>query len=106
MTHKQDWSGNSKSVFSTLGSSHHSETEREVNDYYATDPKAGKMLMELEEFAHKIWEPACGQGHLSEEFKKIGHEVHSTDLIDRGYGLGGQDFLAIDNLIWGGGYHY
>ena len=35
---KNDWIGNNKSTFSTLGASSHSNTERESNDYYATDP--------------------------------------------------------------------
>lgn len=40
-----------------------------------------------------MWEVACGEGHLSERLKEYGHEVYSTDLIDRGYGVGGIDFL-------------
>lgn len=33
---------------------------------------------------------------------KHGYDVTSRDLIDRGFGEGGQDFLAIDNLSWQG----
>lgn len=40
-----DWIGNSKSVYSTLGASSHSEKERETNDYYATDPYAIDILI-------------------------------------------------------------
>ena len=36
----KDWVGNAKSVFTCNGSSNHSEEERQVNDYYATEPKA------------------------------------------------------------------
>lgn len=72
--------------------------ERQVDDFYATDPKALEIFLDKlkeddVEISHKIWEPACGQGHLSEVLKKYGHEVKSTDLIDRGYGEGGIDFL-------------
>lgn len=42
-----------------------------------------------------VWEPACGTGAMSEEMIAAGFTVHSTDLIDRGYGQGGIDFLAI-----------
>ena len=38
----------SKKVFTTLGSSNHVPEEREAFDYYATDPKAVEMLLELE----------------------------------------------------------
>jgi hypothetical protein len=42
-----------------------------------------------------VWEPACGLGHLSKRLVELGTEkVISTDLIDRGFGSGGIDFLA------------
>lgn len=64
-----------------------SETaEREKNDYYATDPKAMYKLLEFETFDKNIWEPACGEGNLSEVLKEKGYNVYSTDLINRGYG--------------------
>lgn len=40
-----------------------------------------------------MWEVACGEGHLSKRLEEYGHDVYSTDLIDRGYGIGGIDFL-------------
>lgn len=40
-----------------------------------------------------IWEPCAGRGHLSEALITFGHKVVSTDLINRGYGIGGVDFL-------------
>ena len=54
----------SKKVFTTLGASNHALEEREQHDYYATDPKAVELLLELEQFAPVIWEPACGEGHF------------------------------------------
>lgn len=56
---------NQNSIFTTLGASNHALEEREQNDYYATDPKAVELLLELEQFAPVIWEPACGEGHIS-----------------------------------------
>lgn len=43
----KDWTGNTKSVYSTLGASSHSKEEREQNDYYATDPIALEKLLEM-----------------------------------------------------------
>ena len=67
----------------------------ETKDYYATEPKATELLLELEKFSDKIWEPACGEGHIAEVLKAHGYEVIATDLIDRGYGEGGLDFLSV-----------
>ena len=56
----KDWTGNSKSAFVQLGASSHSETEREINEYYATDPKAIVDLFAREQFDENIWECAGG----------------------------------------------
>ena len=73
-------------VFTPLGASNHSNSERALHDYYATDPKAAELLLKAESFSPTIWEPACGEGHLSKVFEQAGHTVISTDLIYRGYG--------------------
>ncbi len=86
MTEKQkDWVGNSKSIYITLGASNHTEKERELNDYYATEPKALELLLELEKFSPYVWECACGEGHLSKVLEEHGYKVRSSDIIDRGY---------------------
>ena len=89
----KDWTGNAKSTFTCLGASNHSKTEREDNDFYATEPKALELLLDLEQFDPYVWECACGKGHLSEVLRNRGYIVKSTDLINRGYGQGGVDFL-------------
>ena len=76
----------STKVFKTLGSSNHTPDERAQFDYYATDPQAVEMLLALEPFAPVIWEPACGEGHISKVLAAHGYEVISTDLIYRGFG--------------------
>jgi hypothetical protein len=76
-----------------LGSSAHAINDRQKEDYYATDPIAIESLLELETFSHNIWEVACGEGHLSKVLLLKGYDVLSTDLIDRGFGKGGVDFL-------------
>lgn len=67
--------------------------ERETHDFYPTWPPATAALLAVEEFAGSIWEPACGDGAMSRVLESAGHKVVSTDLIDRGYGEGGRDFL-------------
>jgi len=93
---KKDWTGNKRTEFVTLGASSHSDHDREQHDYYATEPSVIDALFEVETFNGEIWENACGEGHLSKRMEALGKEVLSTDLIDRGYGLGGVDFLATD----------
>lgn len=66
---------------------------REKDDFYPTPPEGTRKLLEVETFSGKIWEPACGDGAISKELILAGHEVMSTDLIDRGYGKSGVDFL-------------
>lgn len=51
-------------IFTTLGASNHSKYERELNDYYATEPKAAHLLLEVEPTLNNIWECACGEGHF------------------------------------------
>jgi hypothetical protein len=92
----EDWIGNSKSVSATLGASNHSEGERQAEDYYATHPDAGKILLAQENFNAPIWECACGEGHLAKVFKKAGHKVVCTDLIQRGCAFKELDFLKYE----------
>src|SRR5262249_43976971 len=63
-------------------------------DFYATPPEATRALLSVEEFDGSIWEPACGNGAISDILVEAGHRVVSTDLIDRGYGAPGVDFLC------------
>ncbi len=95
---RKDWTGNDKAVYSTLGASNHSEGDRQSEDFYATEPKAAEMLLDIEDFGgiHTILEPACGMGHLSKVFEADGRfKVISTDLFDRGYGISGRDFFSL-----------
>lgn len=66
---------------------------REKDDYYPTPPEAVEALLRVEKFQGAIWEPACGEGAISEVLKATGYEVVSTDLVDRGYGQYPIDFL-------------
>ena len=62
-------------------------------EFYPTPPEATRALLSVEDFDGDIWEPACGDGAISRELTAAGYKVTSTDLIDRGFGKGGQNFL-------------
>lgn len=81
----KNWIGNENSIFKTLGSSAHSDGEREINDFYATHPSAIDYLLEVETFNNNIWENAVGQGHLAQKLIDKGYNVKSSDIIDRGF---------------------
>ena len=98
---RKDWTGNQNSIYKTLGASNHTDKDREANDYYATEPKALELLLELEQFSPRVWECACGEGHLSEVLKARGYAVASSDLLDRGYGTGSIDFVQCSST-WDG----
>ena len=82
----KDWTGNKNSIYKTLGASNHTDKDLEQHDYYATDPKAAELLLELETFEN-VLEPSCGEGHLSKVFSDAGINVTSSDLVYRGYGI-------------------
>ena len=92
---------NTHGVFVTLGASNHSDVEREEYDYYATDPHAVECLLDRVTFNHRIWECACGEGHISRVLESRGYDVTSTDLIDRGFGEGGVDFFTQTDVFPG-----
>lgn len=96
-----DWTGNKNSIFKTLGASNHTDKDRQVEDYYATDPIAAKLLLGVEHFEGPVWECACGQGHLAEVFREAGIPTRASDIIDRGYGEV-FDFLSMENQSWDG----
>lgn len=93
----KDWTGNKKTTFAQLGASNHSDTDREVNDFYSTDPNTLEIFLDALErdniHLHKqIWECACGNGVLGDVLNKRGYYTMLSDLVDRGCG-GGVDFL-------------
>ena len=62
--------------------------------YYPTPPRATRALLARELFKGVVWECACGDGAISRILEAARFEVVSSDLVDRGYGRGGHDFLA------------
>lgn len=85
---------NKAPTFATLASSNHSKSTREENDFYATEPKATELLLEVEKFSKDIWECANGKSHISNVLEKHGYRVWKTDIVDRGYEDNIIDFLT------------
>jgi len=65
-------------------------------DFFPTPAWATHALIDNEEFKGDIWEPACGDGAMSEVLKETGNPVYSSDLYDRNYGESGYDFMLTD----------
>lgn len=97
----KDWTGDYHSVCGCLGARNECKEDREENDYYATRPDAVEWLMKLEGLSPKIWECACGEGHLAKPLIANGFDVLCTDLVDRGFGKGGVDFLKQTEIFDG-----
>lgn len=78
---------------------------RPRGDFYPTPPHATESLLRVEQFPGVVWEPACGEGHISRVLLTVGCDVRSTDLYGRGYGESGVDFLffpqpeSVDHVV-------
>ena len=77
--------------------------DRQKDDFYATPFEATDALLSVESFKGSIFEPCCGEGHISKRLLKHGYKVESSDLVDRGYGTPKRDFLferkQRDNIV-------
>lgn len=91
---KKKKSQGTQSIFVCMGASNHTDETREINDYYATQPFAVNLLLQEETFNQKIWEPACGGGHISNVLLEKNYDVLSSDKFDRGYDCKKLDFLT------------
>jgi hypothetical protein len=68
-------------------------SQRVPHDFYPTPASAVRAFLAAETFDGSVWEPAAGDGAIAKELVAHGYDVTATDLIDRGYGRGGIDFL-------------
>lgn len=94
----KDWTGNKNSIYKTLGASNHTDKEREEWDYYATEPKAMEVLLEVEKFNKDIWECAAGELHLVNVLREHDYNVRYSDIINRT----DEDMEIIDFLTYSG----
>ena len=78
-------------------------------DFYPTPGWATVALVQNEEFVGEIWEPACGDGAMSQVLEGAGNAVFSSDLFDRGFGKPGVDFLnserETENIVTNPPFH-
>lgn len=89
------------SIYTQIGASNHSEGERQIEDYYATEPRAMQLLLDIEKFDKNVWECACGELHLSKVLEDAGYNVRSSDIINRADNEV-LDFLSDDITEWNG----
>jgi len=73
-------------------------------DFYPTPSSAVEALLSKETFVGSIWENSCGDGAICRALEAAGYrDIIATDLIDRGYGEVGHDFLTssytADNVV-------
>jgi hypothetical protein len=93
----KDWTGNS-----SVRNCNKRNQDAEPHDYYATEPKAVELLLENERFTDPVWEPACGEGHITKVLQDYIYDVYSSDLVERGFGDAGVDFLNNGRNSWEG----
>lgn len=88
---------------------------REEHDFYPTPAHAVESILAVEPLEGSIYECACGDGAICKVLEKFYPEshIHASDLIDRGYGTSGVDFLThnygeyrFDNIITNPPYRY
>jgi hypothetical protein len=82
---------------------HGNQDNRIKNDFYPTPEYVTQVLLDNEKFEGEIWEPACGDGAMSEVLKRNNYNVYSTDIMNRNYGDDHFDFMLstrqTDNII-------
>ena len=76
------------------------QIKRRELDFYPTPPEVTHALMRflisenLIDQNSVVWEPACGNGAMSEVLENYVSTVRSSDIRHAGYGEGGVDFLS------------
>lgn len=73
-----------------------SNVNRPKTDFYPTPPEVTVALLNYLKLptGARIWEPACGKGHMGEVMKRMGYKITASDLNDFGYGEVGIDFIG------------
>ncbi len=75
----------------------HSRRVAAFAELYPTPAVATRALLRVETLPAKVWEPACGRGHISKVLLSNGHEVVSSDRYAYHHGFGTvYDFLKGD----------
>lgn len=98
MTKNKDWTGN-KHIY--ICNHRKKDSEVEEHEFYSTHPDSvfaflDKCKQRNIVLPNKIWENCAGIGHISKTLESEGYEVLSTDLVDRGFGIGNVDVLKLE----------
>lgn len=83
-------------IADVLGCADPEHPPAEKDHFYATPPDVTEAFIQAEGrlLPEVIWEPACGDGAICKVLNTRPKSwLHSTDLVDRGYGLPRVDFL-------------
>lgn len=75
------------------GSANRSGKFRPADDHFPTPREAVYPLARHLALPRRIDEPACGEGHIARVLAEYGYEINASNLVDRGYGEIGIDFL-------------
>lgn len=74
---------------------------RDDVDYFRTPEAATRALLDREVFPGSVYECACGDGAMARVIEAAGYRVMASDIVDRGYGEAGRDFLLETQLPTG-----
>lgn len=91
-----------ESSLKTLGATNLAiDKSRSPLEYYGTDPKSTRSLLEAEEFDKEIWEPCAGHHLIVDVLKEFEYNVKSTDIFDYGFNDELVDFLNYNGTFNG-----
>jgi hypothetical protein len=77
---------------------HISGYDRQENDFYPTPRWVTEALLNSVTLRGPVWEPCCGDGAMAHAIAARDHGVVASDLVDRGFGTIGVDFLACERF--------
>ena len=85
----------------TLLTGKRKRTKSKSNDFFPTPSECTRAVLNaLPHLPTPIWEPACGDGAICRVLEEFGYTLkEASDLIDRGYGRGGVDFLSLRPVL-------
>lgn len=72
--------------------------QREENDWYIENFWVSERLFDHERFRGVVHDPCCGTGRIVRSARRAGYAASGSDLVARGYGGGGVDFLQDETI--------
>jgi hypothetical protein len=67
---------------------------RQGEDWYCEPDYTVRSLFDRARFTGPIHDPCCGRGMIPTVASEYGYQAGGSDLVARGYGVGGVDFLS------------